>query len=157
MILLIFGVVIVVVFFLLFPKPTLIAVAALVVAGAGVGTFLFFQQTSDKGSITAVKGTSKGTKGCLNPSKPVSTEISNGSNRQVDVVRFRLLAKRPGFSVEYYSDYLTSYKIIAAGATYEDCWALNQYRGLQTLPEKLTPQQLDWSVEITSVEFAEDR
>ncbi|NLS07287.1 hypothetical protein HGP14_28790 [Rhizobium sp. P32RR-XVIII] len=157
MIVLIVAVVIVVVFFFLFPRPTLIAITALGAVGIGIATFIYFQQSSRDGSITSIKGTSSGADGCVDPAKPVFVRLLNGSKQQVDVVRFQLIAKRRGFSVEYYSDYLTSYKIIAPGGTYDDCWALNQYRGLQTLPEKLTPQELDWSVEISSVEFASDR
>lgn len=157
MILLIVAVVIVIVFFFLFPKPTLVTLTALVVVGGGVATFIYFQQTNRDGSSASIEGTSSGTKGCVDPARPVFVRLFNGSGQQVDVVRFRLIAKRRGFSIEYYSDYLTSYKIIEPGGTYDDCWALNQYRGLQTLPDKLTPQELDWSVEISSVEFASNR
>ncbi|MBX5195729.1 hypothetical protein HJB82_10375 [Rhizobium sp. NZLR10] len=157
MILLIIGMVFVVAFFFFFPKPTLFALAAVLVAGIGVAIFLYFQQASHDGSITSIKGTSRGTEGCAESTSPVFVRLFNGSGQQVDVIRFRLVAKRPGFSVEYYSDYLTSYKIIEPGGTYDNCWSLNQYRGLQTLPEKLTPSQLDWSVEISSVEFADGR
>ncbi len=157
MILLIVGVAMIVGFFLFFPKPTLIALAALVIVGAGIAIFFYVQQADQDGSLASIKASSTGTQSCTDPGKPIFVQLANGSGKQVDVVRFRLVARRPGFSVEYYSDYLTSYKIIAPGATYGDCWALNQYRGLQTLPEKLGPQQLDWSVEIISVEFARDR
>jgi hypothetical protein len=157
MILLIIGVAVIVVFFLFFPKPTLIALTALAILGAGIASLFYVQQADQDGSVTSIKATSAGTQGCTDPGRPIFVRLANGSGKQVDVVRFRLVAKRPGFSVEYYSDYLTSYKIIAPGTTYDDCWALNQYRGLQTLPEKLAPQQLDWSAEITSVEFAGDR
>lgn len=153
MIFLIVAVVIVVVFFFLFPRPTLLALTLLILAGVGVAIVIYFQQTGRESSITSITGTSSGSVGCSDPARPVFVRLFNGSGQQLDVVRFRLVAKRHGFSVEYYSDYLTSYKIIQPGDTYDDCWALNQYRGLQTLPEKLTPAQLDWSVEISSVEF----
>ncbi|MBB3310121.1 hypothetical protein FHT78_001864 [Rhizobium sp. BK196] len=157
MILLIVAVVIVIVFFFLFPKPTLLTLTGVVVVGGVVATFIYFQQNKPRWIECLGRRLSSGTKGCPDPARPVFVRLFNGSRQQVNVVRFRLIAKRRGFSIEYYSDHLTSYKIIEPGGTYDDCWALNQYRGLQTLPDKLTPQELDWSVEISSVEFASSR
>lgn len=156
MILLIAAVVVILVFFVLFPRPTLIALIGIVIVGASVGTFIYFQQ-SDRNSLAGqVTGTSKGTEGCSDPEKPVFVAFSNGSGKQVNVIRFRLVGKRPGFSVDTYSDYLTSYKIIAPHETYGACWALNHYRGLQSAPDGLTPADLQWSVDISSVDFAGD-
>jgi hypothetical protein len=156
MIFMIVAIPIVLVSFFLVPRATLIAVAAVVLAGAGVAVYVYLQQSERDGSASLVTGTSTGAKGCLDPAKPVFVQLSNGSNRQVNVVRFRLIAKRPGYSIQAYSDYFSSYKIIEPHGIYETCWALNQYRGLETMPDKPSPRDFDWSVEISSVDFAAD-
>ena len=154
MILLIVAIAIFVVFFFLFPRPALVALAIIIATVACIGAYLYYQQSGRNTSASLVTATSTGTQGCADPAKPVFVEITNGSDRQVDAVRFRLIAKRPGYSVEAYADYLTSYKIIEPKAVYGTCFALNHYRGLDTL--NLSPADLDWSVEISSVDFAGD-
>ena len=131
------------------------ALAAFAVAGAGIGAYFYFQQ-SDRENMAGLVTATSSTRGCETADKPVFVELSNGADRTVNTVRFRLIAKRPGFSVETYSDYLSSYKIIGPHESYGTCWALNSYRGLQTLPGNPSPGDLDWSVEISSVEFAGD-
>lgn len=155
MIFLIVAVVVFVVFFFLFPRPALIALAVFIVAGGGIAAFFYSQQSGRDDMARLVVGKSS-TRGCETAEKPVFVELSNGSDRAINTVRFRLIAKRPGFSIETYSDYLSSYKIIGPHETYGTCWALNSYRGLQTLPGNPSPGDLDWSVEISSVEFAGD-
>jgi hypothetical protein len=154
MIFLIVAILVVLVCFFLFPRPTLIALIAVALVGAGVAIFVYFQQSGRNGSASLVTGTSTGTLNCLDRAKPVFVQLSNGSDRQVNVVRFRLIAKRPGFSIEAYSDYISSYKIIEPHGVYGTCWALNQYRGLETLPGKPSPKDFEWSVDISSVDFA---
>ncbi|CAN7701498.1 hypothetical protein [Rhizobium sp. LjRoot258] len=156
MIFMIVAVAIFLVFFFLFPRPTLIALIAVVFVGAGVAVYVYFQQSGRDNSASLVVGTSSGTQGCLDPAKPVFVRLFNGSDQQVNVVRFRLVAKRPGFSIEAYSDYLSSYKIIEPHGVYGTCWALNKYRGLETLPDKPSPKDFEWNVDISSVDFAED-
>ncbi|MBB3393466.1 MULTISPECIES: hypothetical protein [unclassified Rhizobium] len=156
MIFMIVAVAILLVFFFLFPRPTLIALIAVIFVGAGVGVYVYFQQSDRNNSASLVVGTSTGTQGCLDPAKPVFVQLFNGSDQYVNVVRFRLVAKRPGFSIEAYSDYLSSYKIIEPHGVYGTCWALNQYRGLETLPDKPSPKDFEWNVDISSVDFAED-
>jgi hypothetical protein len=154
MIFMIVAVPIVLVCFFLFPRPTLAALALILLVGALVGLYMFFQQSDRNGAADLVHGTSSGTEGCTDPAKPVFVELSNGSDRQLNVVRFRLIAKRPGFSSEAYSDYFTSDKIIAPHKTFGSCWALNQYRGLSTLPGKPSPADFEWFLDISSVDFA---
>ncbi|KRB55173.1 hypothetical protein ASE04_05520 [Rhizobium sp. Root708] len=156
MILLLLAVPIVLVCYFLFPRPTLFALIVVIFVAAVVATYVYLQQSDRNDSASLVVGTSKGTDGCLDPAKPVFVQFTNGSERQANVIRFRLLAKRPGFSIEAYSDYLTSYKIIEPRGTYGTCWALNHYRGLETLPGGPSPKDLEWSVEISSVDFASD-
>ncbi|MBB3965372.1 hypothetical protein [Rhizobium metallidurans] len=154
MIFLVIAVPIVVVCFLLAPRPTLIAVACMLLVGAGVGFYVYFQQT-DRNSLAAlVSGTSTGGQGCPDPAKSVFVTLANASDRQVNVVRFRLIAKRSGHSSEVYSDYFTTDKIIEPRSEFGNCWTLNPYRGLDTLPGKPSPADFDWSVEISSVDFA---
>jgi hypothetical protein len=154
MIFMVIAVPIVLVCFLLFPRHTLIVVASLACVGAAVGLYLYFQQSDRLNSASLVSGTSSGTSGCQDPDKPVFVELSNVSDRQVNIVRFRLIAKRPGFSGEVYSDYFSSDKIIAPHSEYGSCWALNRYRGLDTLPGRPAPADFEWSVDISSVDFA---
>jgi len=156
MILLIAAVVVIVVFFVLFPRPTLIALTGIIILGAAVGAFIYLQQSDRNSLASQVTGSTRGTTDCAEPDKPVFVEFSNGSSKQVNVIRFRLVGKRPGFSVETYSDYLTSYKIIAPHDAYGACWALNRYRGLQSSPDKTAPADLQWSVDISSVDFEGD-
>ncbi len=156
MIFMIVAVPIVLVCYFLLPRPTLIALVAVISVVAAVAIYIYFQQADRNGSASLVVGTSTGTRGCLDPAKPVFVQLTNGSDRKANVVRFRLIAKRPGFSIEAYSDYLTSYKIIEPHGIYETCWALNRYRGLETLPDRPSPEDFEWSVDITSVEFAGD-
>lgn len=154
MIFMIVAVPIVLVCFFLFPRPTLIAIASILFVAALVGLYMLLQQSDRNDAASLVHGTSSGTQGCADPNKPVFVELSNGADRQLNVVRFRLIAKRPGFSTEAYSDYFTSDKIIAPHQTFGSCWALNQYRGLSTLPGKPSPDDFEWSVDISSVDFA---
>ncbi|KQV81896.1 hypothetical protein [Rhizobium sp. Root1220] len=157
MIFLILAILVILVCFFLFPRPTLIASAVAVLFGCGVAAYVYFQQSDRNSSATLVVGTSTGGQGCPDPAKAVFVQLSNGSDRRVNVVRFRLIAKRPGFSIEEYSDYFSSYKIIEPHGIYGTCWTLNAYRGLETLPGKPSPKDFEWSVNISSVEFASDR
>jgi hypothetical protein len=156
MVFMVVAVPIVLVCFFLFPRRTLIALAAVVCLGAVVGLYLYLKQSDGQNAASLVTGTSSGIEGCVDPARPVSVQLSNGSDRQVNVVRFRLIAKRPGFSTETYSDYFTSDKIIEPHAVFARCWALNPYRGLETLPGKPLPGDFVWSVDISSVEFADN-
>jgi len=152
MIFLVVAVPIILVFFLLSPRPTLIALIIVLSVGAVVAIYLYFQQ-SDRNGPAMVSGSSTGTGGCDDHARTVLVKLSNASDRQVNVVRFRLIAKRAGYSNETYSDYFTSNKIIAPHSDFESCWALNQYRGLETLPGKPLASDFEWSVEISSVDF----
>ncbi len=156
MVLLIFAVPVVLACYFLFPRPTLIALVAVILIAAAVAIYVYVQQSDRNGSASLVVGTSTGTDGCLDPAKPIFVQFTNGSDRQANVIRFRLIAKRPGFSIEAYSDYLTSYKIVEPKGVYGTCWALNHYRGLDTLPGSPSPKDFTWSVEISSVDFAGD-
>lgn len=140
--------------FLLSPRSTLAALLAVIAAVAVVGVYVYLQQSDRNGLASQVRGTSSGTASCSDPAKTVAVTLSNDTDRQVNVVRFRLIAKRPGYSDEAYSDYFTSSKIIEPHGTFETCWTLNQYRGLETLPGKPAPSEFDWSVDISSVDFA---
>jgi hypothetical protein len=154
MIFLIVAVPIVVVCFFLAPRQTLIAVACMLLVAAGVGLYVYSQQTDRNSLASLVSGTSTGSKTCPDPAKSVFVTLSNGSARQVNVVRFRLIARRTGHSSEVYSDYFSTDKIIAPHGEFGTCWTLNPYRGLDTLPGKPSPADFDWSVEISSVDFA---
>ncbi|RDJ05624.1 hypothetical protein [Rhizobium grahamii] len=154
MIFLIVAVPIIIVCLLLFPRPTLTALVLFLSVGAVVGVYIYVQQSDSSGPAGMVSGTSTGASACDDPARTVLVKLSNASDRQLNVVRFRLIAKRPGYSNELYSDYFTSNKIIAPHSVFETCWALNQYRGLETLPGKPLASDFEWSVEISSVEFA---
>jgi hypothetical protein len=154
MVFMVVAVPIVLVCFFLFPRRTLIVLAIVVCVGAVVGAYLYLQQSGRQSAASLVTGASTGTKSCVDPARPVFVELSNASDRQVNVVRFRLIARRPGFSGEAYSDYFTSDRIIAPHAAIGSCWALNQYRGLETMPGKPSPSDFEWSVDISSVDFA---
>ncbi len=154
MVFMVVAVPVVLVCFLLFPRHTLMVLVAVVGVGLAAGLYLYFQQSDRLNSASLVSGTSSGTSGCQDPEKPVFVELSNASDRQVNIVRFRLIAKRPGFSGEAYSDYFTSDKIIVPHGSYGSCWALNRYRGLETLPGRPAPGDFQWSVDISSVDFA---
>jgi hypothetical protein len=157
MVFMVVAVPIVLVCFFLFPRRTLIVLAAVLSVALAVGLYLYFQQSGRQNAASLVSGTSTGTQGCTDPAKPVFVRLSNTSDRQVNVVRFRLIAKRPSFSSEAYSDYFTSDRIIEPHGVFGTCWALNQYRGLQTLPGKPSPGDFEWSVDISSVDFADNR
>jgi hypothetical protein len=154
MIFMVVAVPVVLVCFFLFPRRTLIALAVVLCVGAVVGLTLYLKQSDRQNAASLVTGTSTGIDGCVDPARPVFVELSNASDRQVNVVRFRLIAKRPGFSGEAYSDYFSSDRIIAPHATFGSCWALNRYRGLETMPGKPSPGDFEWSVDISSVDFA---
>jgi len=153
MIFLVVAVPIILVFFLLSPRPTLVALIIVLSVGAVVAVYLYFQQSDRNGLAAMVSGSSTGTGGCDDHARTVLVKLSNASDRQVNVIRFRLIAKRAGYSNETYSDYFTSNKIIAPHSEFESCWALNQYRGLETLPGKPLASDFEWSVEISSVDF----
>ncbi len=143
--------------FLLFPRPTATAFALVLSIGMAVGAYVYFQQSDSSSMASLVSGTSTGSQSCTDPESAVFVTLSNGSDRQVNVVRFRLIAKRPGYSNEAYSDYFSSDKIIAPHSDFGSCWTLNRYRGLDTMPGKPSPREFEWSVEISSVDFGSDR
>lgn len=154
MVFMIVAVPVVLVCFFLFPRRTLIGLAVVLCIAAVVGLYLYLQQSDRQNAASLVTGTSSGTVGCTDPAKPVFVTLSNASGHQVNVVRFRLIARRPGFSGEAYSDYFTSTRIIAPHSEFGSCWGLNQYRGLDTMPGRPSPGDFEWSVDISSVDFA---
>jgi hypothetical protein len=143
--------------FLLCAFPKQIGSIALLIVACCIIAWLY----SDAQSKAAVKLRAKITisvsigSGCNDPQYPISVSISNGTNKRINSVYFKLSARRPGFSSEIYSYTETSDRILNPGDRYIACWSLSSYEMDYGKIKGEDIRALSWSARLSSVNFAE--
>lgn len=91
---------------------------------------------------------------CKDPAFPISVGIFNSSNRTVEHVSFRVIAKRAGYSNSVYDGYYETDKIIKPKETFASCWSTVDYSVRDKDAFRSNLHGLEWDAETSSVRFA---
>lgn len=91
---------------------------------------------------------------CPDGSKPVAIEFLNGNKTPVQRVSFSLLGRVEGHSSIAYRGFLRDDKIIAPGQVSVTCYGLLPLGFAPPRPATIKPDDYDWSVNISLVDFS---
>jgi xanthosine utilization system XapX-like protein len=133
-----------------YPALALVAIVGIVVA---VATLL--QPSARQNSKEAVTAkTSVDQRACPDVSKPIAIEFVNGNNTAVQRVSFSLIGRVKEHSSIAYRGFLRDDKIIAPGEASVTCQGLLPLGFAPPRPSTIKPEDYDWSVDISLVDFA---
>lgn len=91
---------------------------------------------------------------CTDPSKPVAIEFLNGNDAAVQRVSFSLLGRMTGHSSVAYRGFLQDDTIIEPGQAAVTCHGLLPLGFAPPRPATIIPEDYDWSVDISLVDFS---
>jgi xanthosine utilization system XapX-like protein len=91
---------------------------------------------------------------CTDPSKPMAIEFLNGNQASVQRVSFSLIGRVKGHSSVAYRGFLRDDTIIAPGQAAVTCHGLLPLGFAPPRPATITPEDYDWSVDISLVDFS---
>jgi hypothetical protein len=91
---------------------------------------------------------------CSDPSKPIAIEFLNGNQAAVQRVSFSLLGRVKGHSSVAYRGFLRDDTIIEPGQAALTCHGLLPLGFAPPRPATITPEDYDWSVDISLVDFS---
>ncbi len=91
---------------------------------------------------------------CPDPSKPVAIEFLNGNDAAVQRVSFSLLGRMTGHSSVAYRGFLRDDTIIEPGQVTVTCQGLLPLGFAPPRPATINPEDYDWSVDISLVDFS---
>jgi hypothetical protein len=91
---------------------------------------------------------------CSDPATPILVELRNQNETAVQRLSFTLVGQLKGHSSVSYRGSLRDDKIIEAGHTSRTCYALRPLGFAPPRPETIVPEDYDWSVDISLIDFA---
>ncbi len=133
-----------------YPALALVAIIGIIVA---VATAL--QPSTRESTKEAV--TAKATLdplACPDPSRSIAIEFVNGNDAAVQRVSFSLLGRVKGHSSIAYRGFLRDDTIIAPGQASVTCYGLLPLGFVPPRPATITPEDYEWSVDISLVDFS---